>query len=62
MRLVPLCLAALMLLAAACNSDAPGSKATALTTWRIKGGNAEGTQYSGLDEITKDKEKEIMEV
>ena len=47
-----LCLVPFILLLASCNSEKPDSKNTALATWRVKGGNAEGTQYSSLDQIT----------
>ncbi|HZB11715.1 MAG TPA: PQQ-binding-like beta-propeller repeat protein [Chryseolinea sp.] len=43
------CLTLLILLLASCN---PEPKNSALSTWRIKGGNAEGTQYSSLNQIT----------
>ena len=45
-----LCLAYFVILLTCCN---PESKSPSLNTWRIKGGNAEGTQYSSLDQITK---------
>lgn len=47
-------LAALFLLSVACNSKTDEDKTVELTnTWRVKGGNPEGTQYSSLDQINK---------
>ncbi|HEX6224648.1 MAG TPA: PQQ-binding-like beta-propeller repeat protein [Chryseolinea sp.] len=40
----------IIFLLACCSKDR--SKNPATSTWRIKGGNAEGTQYSSLDQIT----------
>jgi quinoprotein glucose dehydrogenase len=45
---------ALTLLLASCDSKPSESKTTELTTWRVKGGNPESTQYSSLSEITKE--------
>jgi len=49
-----LCLAYFALLLVSCNSEKPESENEnpSLATWRIKGGNAESTQYSSLDQIT----------
>ena len=46
------CLAYFVLLLISCNSEKPESKNLSLATWQIKGGNAEATQYSSLDQIT----------
>jgi quinoprotein glucose dehydrogenase len=54
MKLLSLCLAALALLCSSCNLKTTESKTEALSAWRVKGGNAEGTQYSSLKQITKD--------
>lgn len=53
MKLLSLFLAGLMLLFTSCNSKISESKIANLNTWKVKGGNAEGTQYSSLDQITK---------
>ena len=52
MKLFYVCLAYFVLLLVSCNSEKSESKNPSLATWRIKGGNAEATQYSSLDQIT----------
>ncbi|WP_276367023.1 PQQ-binding-like beta-propeller repeat protein [Chryseolinea sp. H1M3-3] len=54
MRLPFLYLATLMLLVTSCKFKSTESKLSHSATWRIKGGNAEGTQYSSLNQITKE--------
>ncbi len=54
MRLPFVYLAALMLLVISCEFKSTESKLTHLATWKVKGGNAEGTQYSSLKQITKE--------
>jgi quinoprotein glucose dehydrogenase len=49
MKQFSFCLTLLILLLVSCN---PEPKNSALSMWRIKGGNAEGTQYSSLNQIT----------
>jgi quinoprotein glucose dehydrogenase len=46
-----LCLASFVLLLVSCNPENESKNDSG--TWRIKGGNANGTQYSSLDQITK---------
>jgi quinoprotein glucose dehydrogenase len=54
MRLIPLMAVVFLLLSAACDSKVTEPKISALATWRVKGGDAGGTQYSSLAQITKD--------
>jgi quinoprotein glucose dehydrogenase len=54
MRLISFRAVVFLLLSAACDSKVTEPKTSALTTWRVKGGNAEGTQYSSLAQITKE--------
>ena len=53
MKLLPVCFITLNLLIAACGSKT-NKTTTELTTWRVKGGNSAGTQYSSLSQITKE--------
>ena len=46
-----LCLASFVLLFISCNPENESKNDSG--TWRIKGGDAKGTQYSSLDQITK---------
>ncbi len=54
MKLFSYCLAVVPLLFLACNTTSTESKTEELSTWRVKGGNPKGTQYSSLDQITKE--------
>ena len=54
MKLLSFCLVPLALFFACCNSEKTDLKKADISTWRVKGGNAAGTQYSSLEQITKD--------
>ena len=50
----PVIALSMLLFFGACNTKPDGSKSDDLSTWKVKGGNPNGTQYSSLDQITKE--------
>src|SRR5688572_8597580 len=71
MKLISLVHWAVMLLLFSCNSQSTETSTSSgrdavnesdlspLSTWRVKGGNAEGTQYSTLSQINKENVKTL---